>query len=193
MLALVMIRLPLANAGQAGRSGAADRDHVTIVLKGLLLKFVSFVAYALCAYWVLRDPPGYGPYGLSGSEFSGGSLTGPLLNLNFAGFFLLAGAVVLAFVFPRISAIAAILACLLCLPLRLYFVIPRAFYWSFPWLNWSDLSRLPPYLVPDKWAIESLVTFTLVISLCIYILRNAKDKNIAGSARPKPDVRTSSI
>jgi len=147
------------------------------LLKRLLPRLLLFVAYLLCAYWVLGDP-----YDLAGSEFTGGWLTGRLLSLNFAGFFLFAGAALLVLVFPRISAVTAIVACFLCLPLYLYFVFPRMFRLIFRG-EWS-VPLLPPYFVADKWAIESIVTLVLAASLSVYILRRRENKTLPGQSAP---------
>ena len=70
-----------------------------------------------------------GHYGsaLEGTEFSGGSLTGPLLRMNDAGVVVFAAATLLSFLLPRIAAAAAIMASLLSFPLYAYFVAPGFF------------------------------------------------------------------
>jgi len=85
-------------------------------------KFLLAATCLLCAYLTFGDP-----YGLSGSEFSGGTVAGRLLDADLVGFFLFAAALLLAFIFPRVSAVVALAESLLCFPLYLYFVVPGAF------------------------------------------------------------------
>ena len=66
-------------------------------------------------------------FGFGGTEFSGGRLTGPILNALDIGSLLFVLALVLTFVRPRIAAVLAIVASLLCLPLYLYFTAPGPF------------------------------------------------------------------
>ena len=86
---------------------------------------------------------------VDGSEFVGGRITGPLLNLSDAGLLLFCLAVLLLFWFPRFSALIGISASLLVSPLLLYFLAPGPFRrmfrgeWSVPlkssfaWNTWS--------------------------------------------------------
>ena len=88
--------------------------------------------------------------GREGTEFIGGWLTGPLLNLYDVGTFLFVPALLLAFFFRRIAAAFALTASLLCLPLYLYFVAPGPFrsvfrgeysvplQASFVWNSWAS-------------------------------------------------------
>ena len=88
---------------------------------------------------------------LDGSEFVGGRITGPSLNLSDAGLLLFCLALLLLFWFPRLSAVIAIAASLLVSPLLLYFLAPgfsrRIFKgeWavplnsSFAWNMWAAL------------------------------------------------------
>ena len=69
---------------------------------------------------------------LEGSEFSGGSVTGPLLDLYNSGTLLFVAALVLTFFYLRIAAIIAMAASLVCLPLFLYFTAPGPFRRLFP-------------------------------------------------------------
>lgn len=54
---------------------------------------------------------------LVGTEFGGGRLTGPLLTLHISGSVLFILAIVLAFLYPRVAAISALVASMLCVPL----------------------------------------------------------------------------
>ena len=124
----------------------------------------------LCAYLTARDP-----YGLSGSEFSGGSLTGRLLDSSFVGFFLFVAALLLAFAFPRIAAVTALAASLLCLPLYLYFVAPGLFRWIFKGSEWSV--PLQSYFVGNRWALENILALLVVTGISVHTLRSHGKKH----------------
>jgi hypothetical protein len=57
--------------------------------------------------------------GLEGTEFSGGWLTRPLLSMIDIGTVLFVLAVILTFIYPRISRAIGLASSLLCLPLYL--------------------------------------------------------------------------
>ena len=63
----------------------------------------------------------------SGTEAEGGKVTGPLGDLYNVGFLVLVIALLLTLFFPRIAGAATIAACLLCLPLVLYLIVPTFF------------------------------------------------------------------
>src|SRR5215470_2077625 len=71
--------------------------------------------------WISGGP------GLEGSEFSGGRITGPILNLSDAGLLVFIAALVLSFFYPRIAGLIAVLASVLCLPFYLYLIVPGLF------------------------------------------------------------------
>jgi len=121
---------------------------------------VPFAAYLLCAFFVLKDP-----YRLAESEFSSGRVTGRLLELDAFGFFFFVGAALLALLLPRIASVVAVSACLLCLPLRLYFIAP-GLYRQFFRGEWSGPARA--YFVADKWAIQTMVGVALAMSAALY-------------------------
>src|SRR5581483_5307375 len=68
---------------------------------------------------------------LEGSEFSGGRLTGPLLDLYDTGLVLLCCALVILFFYRRVAAGITLAAAILCLPLYVYFLAPGPFRWVF--------------------------------------------------------------
>jgi hypothetical protein len=69
--------------------------------------------------------------GLEGSEFSGGRVTGPLLNMNDTAALLFAVAMILTIWWPRVAAAIALLSSLLYLPICVYFTMPGPFRWVF--------------------------------------------------------------
>jgi hypothetical protein len=69
---------------------------------------------------------------IEGTEFTGGSVTGPIFHMFETGTLLLLVAASMAFWGRRrISSGVTLLAASLCLPLYLYFVIPGPFRWLF--------------------------------------------------------------
>lgn len=76
----------------------------------------------LCAIvgWVFSDP-------LGPSEFSGGSVTGPLLSIHDVSGYLFVLAVVLTFFYRRAAAAIGLVATLLAVPLYVYFIAPGPF------------------------------------------------------------------
>jgi len=67
--------------------------------------------------------------GLEGTEFSGGHVTGPLLDMYDLGIILFALGCMLTFFCTRIAGVITLSACLFCLPLFLYFTAPGPFRW----------------------------------------------------------------
>jgi hypothetical protein len=80
------------------------------------------IAYSLRAILVWRFT-----FRLYGTEFSGGRVTGPLLEMADIGIILFVLAVILAFVTLRFSATAALIASVITLPLYSYFAFPGLF------------------------------------------------------------------
>jgi len=99
---------------------------------------------------------------VDGSEFSGGSITGPLLTLNDVGMDLSVLALILVFLHTRAAAIVALLAAVLCLPLYFYFDFPKLFRQMFP----------GEYKVPieavhwGSWAVAGFLVTALMPYLC---------------------------
>ena len=91
---------------------------------------------------------------LEGTEFAGGTITGPVLDMSEIGILLFVVALPMPFVFRRTSGAVTLLASLLCLPLYLYFTVPGPFRWLFRgeytvplqigavWEKWSIIGNL---------------------------------------------------
>jgi hypothetical protein len=92
---------------------------------------------------------------LEGTEFSGGRITGPLLDMQNAGALLFFLALILTFLFRRIAAAIILLAGLLCLPLYLCFTAPGPFRSIFRG-EWK--TPLSANFVWDWWSIAGIVT-----------------------------------
>ena len=98
-------------------------------------------------------------YGLSGTEFSGGSITGPLLSMSECAILLFVVSIVLAFWLPRTTAVLTTLACLLSFPMCLLFLAPGPFrriagrVWSAP-IQSNFVLTIPTL----GWALMLIVT-----------------------------------
>ena len=117
------------------------------------------VGCLLCAAVAIR----FGSH-LEGTEFSGGRITGPLLQMQNVGTLLFLLALALTFFFRRIAAAVMLLACILCLPLYLFFTAPGPFRWIFRG-EWSV--PLSGSFVWDWWSIGGITTLTLAACACI--------------------------
>jgi hypothetical protein len=104
--------------------------------------------------------------GLDGTEFSGGWLSGPILQVHFGGTLLLTFALVVAFVYPRAAAVMTLAAVACCLPLYLFFLVPGMFpgVRSIPVLPYFEFN------VVDFWSIVALAAAALV---AVWTLRTA--------------------
>lgn len=101
---------------------------------------------------------------LGASEFSGGRVTGPLLDLFDGGAALFVLALILTFAYPRVAAAIALSASLLSLPLYLYFVIPGPFRQIFK----GEYSvPLRANFVLDGWPIAGMPALALAVYFCV--------------------------
>ncbi len=91
----------------------------------------------------------------AGTEAQGGALTGPLESLYDISFLLFGAALLMVFVSLRVSAWITVGACLLSLPLDLYFLAPNLFRRVFTWMYWEG-SR--PNFVWNWSAVIGLIT-----------------------------------
>ncbi len=114
---------------------------------------------------------------LEGTEFSGGWLTGPLLDMKFLGSLLFALALLLSFFYQRIAAAIALIACLFCLPLFFYFSAPGPVRSVF---RRADSSvPLGASFVWDNWAIMGIIVLTITAYLGV------RDLLFAGKSRSR--------
>ena len=95
---------------------------------------------------------------LDGSEFSGGWLTGPILNLSDYGGYLFLLSAVLAFFLLRVSSIMALTSALLCMPLYLYFIAPGVFRKHFPGEYSIPIPSVFTWSLPALAGVGSLAT-----------------------------------
>jgi hypothetical protein len=109
--------------------------------------------------------------GLEGTEFSAGSLTGPLLYLCNAGSLLLITALLLTFFYSRFAAALGLVGALSCLPLYLFLVAPGPFRRVFPGKYSVPLRT---NFVWDKWSTFGILTFAFAASVCVANLARHK-------------------
>jgi hypothetical protein len=107
-------------------------------------------------------------FALGGTEFSGGRLTGPILDSFEVGSLLFVLALVLTFVRPRIAAALAIVSSLISLPLYLYFTAPSPFRRVF---GGEYSVPLQSNFVWDSPAIVGVLAVAVAICICIWNLR----------------------
>jgi hypothetical protein len=112
------------------------------------------------------------------TEFGGGALSGPLLKMNTSGGVLFLAALILTFIYRRIAAMCALVASLLCLPLYLFLVTPRPFYWIFPFETLRR--RPPPSFVWNDWALAGILLLAVLAYLCIRTFSAACLKSVRG-------------
>jgi hypothetical protein len=125
-------------------------------------KLLQAVSCLVCVVVAQRNS-----FGLGGTEFSGGHLTGPILDSLEIGSLLFVLALVLTFVRPRIAAALAIAASLLCLPLYLYFTAPGPFRRVFG----AEYSvPLQANFVWDRSAIVGVRAVAVAMCVCIWNL-----------------------
>jgi hypothetical protein len=123
-----------------------------------LSRLVQAGSCLLCAvlvsrYWLQLD----------GSEFSGGTVTGPVLNMAGIGMLVFLVALPMAFFLRRrISGAVTIIASLLCLPLYLYFTLPGPFRWVF---RGEYKVPLQANVVFEKWSIICILALSIAAIL----------------------------
>jgi hypothetical protein len=98
-----------------------------------------------------------------GTEFGGGSITGPVLDASLIGAFLYMLALVATVALPRVAAVSAFIAALLCLPLYIYRTLPSLFV-RMSGGEWKDPPR--GVFVWHGWSMTGLLVSVLVVCLC---------------------------
>jgi hypothetical protein len=126
------------------------------------LRLTQAALTLLCAIMVWR----YGS-SLEATEFSGGRVTGPLLNMKEIGALSFVLAFLLAVRFRRVAAAITVVASLLCLPLYLYFAAPGIFRRFFR----GDYS-VPPQasFVWDTWTAAGILILAIVVCFSLRTL-----------------------
>jgi len=106
-----------------------------------------------------------------GTEFSGGRLTGPILDSLEIGSLLFVLAMILTFVRPRIAAALVIIASLLCLPLYLFLTAPGV---SRRILGGEYSVPLQANFAWGRSAIAGVLTIAVAIYIFIWNLRTVE-------------------
>ncbi len=117
----------------------------------------------LLAFWlVLRDINV-----VDGTEFIGGSVTGPILTMSEFAIIIFVAGIVLVFPFPRVASVIGLLASLLTVPFLLYFIAPgpvRAVFrgeYSVP---------IQSNFVWSRWSLEPAIAILIVITISVWNL-----------------------
>jgi len=110
---------------------------------------------------------------MEGTEFSGGRVTGPLLNMADAGILLFAVSLITSFWFRRTSAMLGLGASILSLPLCLLLLAPGPFR-RFAGGEWSV--PLQSSFVWNKWTIALIVLLVSTAILCLSNLWRPKSQ-----------------
>jgi hypothetical protein len=129
-------------------------------------KLLQAVTCLACALVAQRDP-----FGLEGTAFGGGRITDTLLILLDIGSLLFVVALLLTLVRPRVAAVLAIAAALLCLPLYLYLTAPGPFRRLF---RGDYAVPLHADFIWDNWAVLGMLTLTVATCLCLWNLVTGK-------------------
>jgi hypothetical protein len=138
-------------------------------------KLVQAAACLLCAGIAWRYASS-----LAGTEFSGGWLTGSLLDMKDVGSLLFLLALLLTSFSRRIAAAIVLIACLMCLPLYLYFTAPGPFRRLFGRSEWSVPLRAR--FVWDYWTITGIVVLAITGYVGLRGLWGAADSQSRNSA-----------
>jgi hypothetical protein len=115
----------------------------------------------LCVFLALQITSG-----LDGTEFSGGWVTGPLLSMADIGTLLFVLALVLTFLFPRVSAAIGLASTLLCLPLYCFFVAPVPFAQVFARGHEFKVQPAPGFHW-HTWPVTALLGVAVAVYACI--------------------------
>jgi hypothetical protein len=110
---------------------------------------------------------------LEGTEFSGGWVTGALLDMKEVGSLLFVLALLLTFFYRRMAAAVTLISSLLCLPLYLYFTAPGPFRRLFGKAEWSVPLRAN--FVWDHWTIVGIVTLAIAAYISLRSLSFGRD------------------
>jgi len=118
---------------------------------------------------------------VDGSEFVGGTVTGPIFKMCGIAIFGFIVGIVLAYPFPRIASVISMLACLLSLPFLLYFIAPGPFRAVFK----GEYSvPLESNFVWNRWSMEPAVAVLILVTISVWNLLSASQHKVERSARP---------
>jgi hypothetical protein len=132
-------------------------------------KLLLAVGCILCVMLIWESTPG-----LEGTEFSGGRITGPILDMHDIGGLLFVLALAATFTFPRIASAIALTASLLCFPLYVYFTSPGPFRQVF---RGEYSVRLQSNFVFARWAIAGMLAVAATACISVWTIAVARRKD----------------
>ncbi len=112
-------------------------------------------------------------FSLDGSEFSGGRLTSRLLDMNDAGLLLFTLALLLIYFHRQTAAALTLVACVLCVPLYVYFMAPGLFRQAFGKFEWSV--PLKANFMWDNRAMIGIAVLLVAAFVAIRVLLSSPD------------------
>src|SRR5262252_7047344 len=119
---------------------------------------VAVCLFSFAGGWIVSDR-------VAATEFSGGTVTGPILCAEYAGMVLLLLSAGATFIHRwRLATIVGLLAVCFCLPLDAFFIAPGVFYTLFRG-DWSV--PLQTFFVRDTVAIAA--TVVLMVAACVFV------------------------
>ena len=142
--------------------------------KNVRRNLTQAAAYLICAIPAWRYS-----IVLEGTEYSGGTVTGPLLSFEGAAAELFVLGLVLAFLYRRIAAVVMVVACVLCLPIYLCDVAPGPFRWVVRNVGfqgeWKTFLRAD--FAWDAWAVAGIVSVAIALYVCLAALLVRNERN----------------
>jgi hypothetical protein len=121
---------------------------------------------------------------LEGTEFSGGRISGPLLEMKDVGVFIFIPALLLTFFYQRIAAAITIAASLLCLPLYLYFTTPGPFRRVF---RGEYSVPLHANFIWNWHAVVGMIVLVMAVYVCV---RNLTNRRLTSRAPQSSTIET---
>jgi len=120
-------------------------------------KLPQVASCLLCAIltWTYADP-------FDGTEFVGGSVTGPVFELFNGGILLFVLSLPIVFACQRIGGAVTVLASIFCLPLYLYVLAPGPFRWIF---SGQYKTHVQANFVWERWSIIGILALATAAAL----------------------------
>jgi hypothetical protein len=130
---------------------------------------VAVCLLCVAAGWVVSDR-------VAATEFSGGTVTGPILRAEYAGSLLFLLSAGITFVHRRrLAAVIGLLAVCLSLPLYAFFIVPGLFHTLFGG-EWS--APLQTYFQWDSWSVAGSIASVMA---AFVFFRNATGRQFFGA------------
>ena len=118
---------------------------------------------------------------LGGTEFSGGLITGPILNMFDTATLLFVMALVLNWLLPRVAAVLGLIACALRVPFYFFFIAPGPFRYVTDHLTRAEWSvPLQSTFIWQNWAVLGIVMHGITAWICIRTVRVFQSRAVPG-------------